>query len=85
MSRPAHGPLSVPVAVAPIDEAPPTREDHKRTLALESFLEQHGRVERGDQLALDGAAQDQKTLDVEKESFFCGDFVHWMFLSECDD
>ena len=48
MSRPSQGPLTVAVAVAPIDEAPPTREDHKRTLALESFLEQHGRVERGE-------------------------------------
>lgn len=41
------GPVSVPVAVQPVSEAPPTREDHKRTLALESFLEEHGRVEPG--------------------------------------
>ena len=37
----------MPVAVQPVSEAPPTKEDHKRTLALESFLEEHGRVERG--------------------------------------
>eukprot|EP01043_Picozoa_sp_COSAG02_P080202 COSAG02_NODE_18948_length_909_cov_1.011111_2_plen_188_part_01 len=45
--RPSLGPLTVPVAVQPVSEAPPTKEDHKRTLALESFLEEHGRVERG--------------------------------------
>ena len=45
--RPSMGPVSVPVAVQPVSEAPPTREDHKRTLALESFLEEHGHVSSG--------------------------------------
>lgn len=54
--RPSMGPLSVPVATQPVSEEAPSREDHKRTLALESFLEEHGRVERGARSTLRAAA-----------------------------
>ena len=43
--RASAGPLSVPVDCNPFSEDPPSNEDHRRTLALEAFLQRHGRVE----------------------------------------
>jgi poly(A) polymerase len=43
--RQSLGPVSVPVDCNPVSEDPPTSDDHRRTLALEAFLQRHGRIE----------------------------------------